>query len=74
MITDVRGSCGLHRGARLATLPVPPAGGAITVTFDSEGRSGHQEKRQRGGQHHPPTTILYLGREVLAPAGALPVE
>ena len=76
VITDVRGSCGCTVGRDWPRDPVPPGGeGAITVTFDSEGRSGHQEKSVSVvANTHPPTTILYLEGEVLAPAGALPVE
>ena len=71
LITDVRGSCGCTVGKEWPRTPVAPgAEGAISVTFDSEGRSGVQNKSVTvTANTQPPTTVLYLKGEVMAPEG-----
>ena len=69
VITDVRGTCGCTVGKDWPKAPVHPGeGGTITVTFDSEGRSGLQDKTITvTGNTQPPTTVLLLKGEVVAP-------
>lgn len=69
VITDVRGTCGCTVGKEWPKAPVRPGeGGTITVTFDSEGRSGLQDKTITvTGNTQPPTTVLLLRGEVVAP-------
>ena len=69
VITDVRGTCGCTVGKDWPKAPVRPGeGGTITVTFDSEGRSGMQDKTITvTGNTQPPTTVLMLKGEVVAP-------
>ena len=76
IITDVRGTCGCTVGKDWPRVPVPPGeGGTITVKFDSEGRSGAQDKSVTvTGNTQPPTTVLQLKGEVVAPPGAPAVE
>lgn len=76
VITDVRGSCGCTVGKDWPRSPVPPGEGAsITVTFDSEGRSGRQDRTVTVvANTTPPSTVLTLGGEVLGPANVEPVE
>jgi hypothetical protein len=76
VITDVRGSCGCTVSKDWPREPVPPGGtGGITVAFDSEGRSGRQDKTVTiVANTTPPSTVLTLTGEVLGPAGLVPVE
>jgi hypothetical protein len=76
VITDVRGSCGCTVGRDWPKDPVAPgASGAITVSFDSEGRNGVQDKSVSvRANTRPPTTVLRLRGEVIAPPGSLPTE
>lgn len=76
VITDVRGSCGCTVGKEWPRRPVPPGeGGFIEVTFDSEGRSGHQTKTVTVvANTTPPSTVLTLTGDVIGPATAPPAE
>ncbi|MEX1132921.1 MAG: DUF1573 domain-containing protein [Flavobacteriales bacterium] len=76
VITDVRGSCGCTVSKDWPREPVPPGGeGGITVVFDSEGRSGRQDKTVTiVANTTPPSTVLTLSGEVVGPAGSVPVE
>ena len=69
LIADVRGSCGCTVGKDWPRQPIAPGGtGAITVSFDSEGREGAQEKTVSVvANTRPPTTILTIKGEVLTP-------
>ncbi len=69
VITDVRGSCGCTVSKDWPKQPIKPGEeGSIPVTFNSEGRSGHQDKTVTvTANTRPPTTVLYLTGEVLAP-------
>lgn len=69
LITDVRGTCGCTVGKDWPKAPVRPGqGGSITVTFDSEGRSGMQDKAITvTANTRPPGTVLLLKGEVVAP-------
>jgi len=69
LITDVRGSCGCTVGKTWPKKPLKPGeAGEITVSFNSEGRSGKQEKTVSVvANTSPPTSILTLTGEVLAP-------
>jgi len=69
LITDVRGTCGCTVGKDWPKAPVKPGGqGTITVTFDSEGRSGMQDKAITvTANTRPPSTVLLLKGEVVAP-------
>ncbi len=76
VITDVRGSCGCTVGKDWPRGPVPPGGeGGLTVSFDSEGRSGRQDKTVTiVANTTPPSTVLTLSGEVVGPAGLKPIE
>ncbi|MBV6404894.1 MAG: DUF1573 domain-containing protein [Flavobacteriales bacterium] len=69
VIADVRGSCGCTVGKDWPRQPIAPGGsGTITVSFDSEGREGMQEKTVSVvANTRPPTTILTIQGEVLTP-------
>ncbi len=69
LITDVRGSCGCTVGKEWPKKPLKPGEvGEILVTFNSEGRNGKQEKTVSVvANTAPPTSILTLTGEVLAP-------
>lgn len=69
VIADVRGSCGCTVGKDWPRQPIAPgAAGSITVSFDSEGREGAQEKTVSVvANTRPPTTILTIKGEVLTP-------
>lgn len=75
-ITDVRGTCGCTVGKDWPREPVHPGdGGTITVRFDSEGRGGHQLKTVTVvANTQPPTTVLTLKGEVVAPPGTAVIE
>lgn len=72
IIADVRSTCGCTVGKDWPKRPVHAGeAGTITVTFDSEGKSGVQEKViSVVANTVPATTPLLLKGEVLAPAGA----
>lgn len=76
VITDVRGSCGCTVGKDWPREPIPPGeSGGITVTFDSEGRSGRQDRTVTVvANTSPPSTVLTIGGEVVGPADVQPVE
>ena len=69
VISDVRGSCGCTVGKEWPHTPVPPGDrGTITVSFDSEGRSGHQSKTVTVlANTSPPSTVLTLSADVVGP-------
>lgn len=69
LITDVRGSCGCTVGKNWPKQPLRPgATGEIVVSFNSEGRSGRQEKTVSVvANTAPATTILTLTGEVVTP-------
>lgn len=72
VISDVRGSCGCTVSKNWPKEPVPPGGtGTIEVTFDSEGRSGRQDKSVTVlANTAPPTTVLAITADVVGPGGA----
>ena len=76
VLTDVRGSCGCTVGKEWPRQPIPPGEeGSILVTFDSEGRSGRQDKTVTVVSNTtPPSTVLTITGEVLGPPGMQPVE
>lgn len=76
IITDVRSTCGCTVGKDWPKQPVPPGGGgSITVRFDSEGRGGRIDKTVTvTANTRPPTQVLHLAGEVVAPPGAPVVE
>ncbi len=76
LISDVRGTCGCTVGKDWPKQPVKPGqGGTITVRFDSEGRGGHQLKTVTVvANTQPPTTVLTLKGEVMAPPGSAVIE
>ena len=76
VITDVRGSCGCTVGKDWPKEPIQPGGkGGITVTFDSEGRTGRQDRTVTVvANTSPPSTVLTLSGEVVGPADIQPVE
>lgn len=76
VITDVRGSCGCTVGKDWPKNPIKPGGKAgITVTFDSEGRNGRQDRTVTVvANTTPPSTVLTLTGEVVGPANMTPVE
>ncbi len=73
---DVHGSCGCTVARDWPKHPVKPGEeGSISVTFDTDKRSGHQEKLVTVvANTWPASTALFLHGEVIAPAGTLPVE
>jgi len=72
VIADVRGSCGCTVGKSWPRDPIAPGdGGTIEVSFNSEGRSGHQSKTITVVANTvPPTTALVLTGDVVGPAVA----
>lgn len=76
VITDVRGSCGCTVSKDWPREPVPPgATSGITVSFDSEGRSGRQDKTVTiVANTTPPSTVLTLSGEVVGPSGLVPLD
>ena len=76
ILTDVRGSCGCTVGKEWPKDPIKPGEkGTIEVQFDSEGRSGRQEKTVTVVSNAtPPTTVLTIAGEVMGPANVQPVE
>ncbi len=71
VISDVRSTCGCTVGKDWPKDPIAPGEvGTISVSFDSEGRSGRQEKTVTVvANTTPPSTILTLTGEVVGPAG-----
>lgn len=69
VISDVRGSCGCTVGKDWPKQPVEPGERArITVSFDSEGRSGRQDKTVTVvANTTPPSHVLTLTAEVVGP-------
>jgi len=69
VISDVRGSCGCTVGKDWPKEPVAPGKRArITVSFDSEGRSGRQDKTVTVvANTTPPSHVLTLSAEVVGP-------
>ncbi len=69
VITDVRASCGCTVAKNWPRMPIAPgASSAITVNFNSEGRPGKQHKTITVvANTNPPTTVLTLSGEVVAP-------
>lgn len=69
VITDVRGSCGCTVGKDWPKQPVAPGDKAsIRISFDSEGRSGRQDKTVTVvANTSPPSTVLTLTAEVVGP-------
>ncbi len=69
VISDVRSTCGCTVGKDWPKTPIAPGtGGAITVSFDSEGRSGAQHKTITVvANTDPPSTVLTLTGEVVGP-------
>ncbi|MBP8823602.1 MAG: DUF1573 domain-containing protein [Flavobacteriales bacterium] len=70
VITDVRASCGCTVAKNWPRMPIAPgAHGSITVGFNSQGRPGKQHKTITVvANTTPPTTVLTLSGEVVAPA------
>lgn len=76
IITDVRSTCGCTVGKDWPRQPLAPGdSGTITVRFDSEGRGGRVDKAVTvTANTRPPTQVLHLTGEVVAPPGAAVVE
>lgn len=76
VIADVRGSCGCTVSKDWPRTPIAPgATGGVTVSFDSEGRSGKQNKTVTiVANTTPPSTVLTLAGEVVGVAGLEPLE
>jgi len=76
VITDVRGSCGCTVGKDWPKHPLKPGErGSVTVTFDSEGRSGRQDKTVTVvANTTPPSTVLTISGEVVGPANVETIE
>lgn len=72
VISDVRSTCGCTVGKDWPKAPIKPGeGGEITVSFDSEGRTGAQHKTITVvANTDPPSTVLTLIGEVLGPQPA----
>lgn len=71
LIADVRSTCGCTVGKNWPTQPIAPGGfGEIEVSFDSEGKSGLQDKPVSiVANTSPETTVVRLIANVLAPKG-----
>jgi hypothetical protein len=76
VITDVRGSCGCTVSKEWPRFPIKPGEkGSISVTFDSEGRTGRQDKTVTVvANTNPPSTVLTLTGEVVGPAAQEPIK
>ena len=72
VISDVRSTCGCTVGKDWPKDPIKPGeGGEITVSFDSEGRTGAQHKTITVvANTDPPSTVLTLIGEVVGPQPA----
>ncbi len=69
VLTDVRGSCGCTVGKEWPKHPIEPGDtGSIEVVFDSEGRTGRQDKTVTVvANTTPPTSVLTISGEVIGP-------
>lgn len=69
LINDVKTTCGCTAGKDWPTSPIGPGEEAsITVTFDSEGKKGQQNKPVSiVANTSPETTVVRLKANVLAP-------
>ena len=69
VISEVRGSCGCTVSKDWPKEPVRPgATASIRVSFDSEGRTGRQDKTVTVVANTvPPSTVLTLTTEVVGP-------
>jgi hypothetical protein len=76
VLTDVRSSCGCTVSKNWPKHPIAPGeSGHIEITYDSEGRSGRQDRTITVvANTTPPSTVLTLSGEVLGPANITPVE
>jgi hypothetical protein len=76
ILTDVRGSCGCTVSKNWPKHPIKPGEtGSIEVVFDSEGRSGRQDKTITVvANTSPPSTVLTISGEVMGPANLKPIE
>jgi len=76
VLTDVRSSCGCTVSKDWPKNPIAPGeSGHIAVTYDSEGRSGRQDRTITVvANTTPPSTVLTLSGEVVGPANVTPVE
>lgn len=72
VISDVRSTCGCTVGKEWPKTPIAPGeGGEITVSFDSEGRTGAQHKTITVvANTEPASTVLTLKGEVVGPTPA----
>lgn len=72
VISDVRSTCGCTVGKDWPKTPIAPGeGGEITVSFDSEGRTGTQHKTITVvANTEPASTVLTLKGEVVGPTPA----
>ncbi len=72
VIADVRSTCGCTVAQDWPKDPLAPGeGGTITVSFDSEGRTGVQSKAITVvANTNPPSTVLTLTGEVVGPKPA----
>lgn len=72
VISDVRSTCGCTVGKDWPKTPIAPGeGGEITVSFDSEGRTGAQHKTITVvANTEPASTVLTLKGEVVGPTPA----
>lgn len=70
VISDVRSTCGCTVGKDWPKTPIAPGeGGEITVSFDSEGRTGAQHKTITVvANTEPASTVLTLKGEVVGPS------
>jgi hypothetical protein len=76
VLSDVRGSCGCTVGKEWPKHPIAPGQkGTLDVVFDSEGRSGRQDKTVTVvANTSPPTTLLTITGEVIGPTNIKPIE
>jgi hypothetical protein len=76
VLTDVRSSCGCTVSKDWPKHPIAPGeGGQIEITYDSEGRSGRQDRTITVvANTTPPSTVLTLSGEVVGPSNITPVE
>jgi hypothetical protein len=72
VISDVRSTCGCTVGKEWPKTPIAPGeGGEVTVSFDSEGRTGAQHKTITVvANTEPASTVLTLKGEVVGPTPA----
>ena len=72
VISDVRSTCGCTVAKQWPKTPIAPGeGGEVTVSFDSEGRTGAQHKTITVvANTEPASTVLTLKGEVVGPTPA----